>query len=144
MVLIKQFCLQKPVIYSSMTANVVSSSQEQSSSLVGNQTTPTAIQILLNDQTNQRDIGVRSYREEKRNDETSLKDTMASVKSEELHQQEINDESNQLEYEQVKSETKGKINQASTSIVEDCSPQKRREKRQKRKKKKSLMEIFFV
>lgn len=28
--------------------------------------------------------------------------------------------------------------------LEDCSPQKRREKRQKRKKRKSLMEILFV
>lgn len=29
-------------------------------------------------------------------------------------------------------------------LLEDCSPQKRREIRQKRKKRKSLMEILFV
>ncbi len=38
--------------------------------------------------------------------------------------------------------------EASTSSnechVEDCSPQKRREKRQRRRKRKSLMEILFV
>lgn len=32
----------------------------------------------------------------------------------------------------------------SGNFLEDCSPQKRREKRQRRKKRKSLMEILFV
>lgn len=50
-------------------------------------------------------------------------------------------------YDSIQSEI-ARADEASSSgnecCLEDCSPQKRREKRQKRKKRKSLMEILFV
>lgn len=134
------------MIYASMIANSVSSQpqcSEQPLSFDGNQTTPTAVQILNGESNNIEDSRQGQTKIEK-HDETAIRDCTMCGKSHDFAAQEAAAKPSHLEckQEQITDATQGKMNQPSS--MEDCSPQKRRERRQKRKKKKSLVEIFFV
>ena len=140
-----------------MIAKSVSSSLEQSSSHVTNQTSMRAIgessehsSICIRSGTKHPIVQFNEVSEE--NDNTEALVDSGGIYEDMNTMHDRYEECGELdERKQVvnTAKIKGTLDEASTSsrgsnILEDCSPQKRREKRLKKRKKKSLMEILFV